>query len=78
MPDPIIVELKLAYMDVDAAEVLRVAAAERANAAVLAAAAVGYKATEMAKAVGKDRTTLQHRLERAEKLAKENHAQVSR
>lgn len=78
MTDPLIVELKLAYIDVDAAEILRAEAAERANAAVLALAAAGYKATEMARAVGKDRTTLQHRLERAEKLAKENHAQVSR
>lgn len=78
MPDPLIVELKLAYMDVDAAEILRSEAAERANAAVIAATAAGYKATELAKAVGKDRTTIQHRLERAEKLAKESHAKVSR
>jgi len=63
--DPVDAELIEAYLDVDLIEVERNRAAKRANAATIAAAAAGRTPAQMARLVGKDRTTIQHRLKRA-------------
>lgn len=69
MMSPIETELVAAYLDVDAAEAYRNEAAKRANTAVLAARAAGLTPSAMARLVGKDRTTIEHRINRARKAA---------
>jgi hypothetical protein len=65
MADDIDTELRLAFMDVDAANLMRREACDRADRAIAAARERGDSVGKIAATVGRDRTTIQKRIGKA-------------